>query len=240
MGVICSLSISIVLDDKLWGLIACHGFIRQYFSLETRMLLSLLSNQLSNQMKLSQIAEEKSWTQQGRTMINQFLTSHDLNQLSLSNINLSNSMLNLIDNDCIVIIDDGKINSSDMLITTDKLIKLLPLLTNSNEFIFSSNKLLDENINIHGEKKYCGALVVCISSEPARYIIWLKESFKYSIAWAGKPNDPLQVDKNDPNKLLPRVSFDTWLEEVHDQSKPWTKKDIFLASQIRLLLSTRF
>lgn len=108
MGIVCSLSISIVEDNKLWGLITCHSFKKHYFSQETRLLLTLLSNQLSNQIKLSQIAEEKLWTQQSRV------------------------------------------------------------------------------------------------------------------------------------KLLPRVSFDTWLEEVHEQSKPWAKKDIFLATQIRLLLATRF
>lgn len=57
------------------------------------------------------------------------------------------------------------------------------------------------------------------------------------IAWAGNPNKPVEQD-GDGQKLSPRSSFDKWVEVRNGHSRAWDEDARFVGQQLRELIST--
>ena len=70
------------------------------------------------------------------------------------------------------------------------------------------------------------------------FVMWFRSPIMQSIAWAGDPNKPAQVDVVDgQQRLTPRVSFEIWKEEVQDRSKVWLACEVEAASALRQVIA---
>ena len=72
-----------------------------------------------------------------------------------------------------------------------------------------------------------------ISRELNECILWFKPELKKTVAWAGNPDKPAQIDPGGYNKLSPRNSFDKWIQEVEGTSAPWSKAETLSALKVR-------
>lgn len=82
--------------------------------------------------------------------------------------------------------------------------------------------------------KLGGALV--IGHKNNRGLVLLREQIAQSISWAGNPEKTIE-NTNGTARLTPRASFSAYLEQIQGRSMAWSDSDLHLAEQLWPLLS---
>jgi light-regulated signal transduction histidine kinase (bacteriophytochrome) len=55
---------------------------------------------------------------------------------------------------------------------------------------------------------------------PTGWLLWFRAEWRHTVAWAGEPTKSASVSA-ETGRVVPRKSFETWLQHVHGQSRPW-------------------
>jgi chemotaxis family two-component system sensor kinase Cph1 len=76
-----------------------------------------------------------------------------------------------------------------------------------------------------------GALYVGLDESAADYLLFSRRELVETVIWAGNPNTAVTADEHD--KLHPRASFEAWHETVCGRSRPWTETELGTASTLR-------
>ncbi len=77
-----------------------------------------------------------------------------------------------------------------------------------------------------------GLLAMPISRIHQHYLLWFRPEVVHTIDWAGRPPDK----GGNPSQLSPRTSFASWRETIHGSSAPWHGGEIELALEFRTAL----
>ena len=59
---------------------------------------------------------------------------------------------------------------------------------------------------------------------PTGWLLWFRTEWRHTVAWAGEPTKSASVCA-ETGRIIPRKSFETWLQHVHGQSRPWDSGD---------------
>ncbi len=236
MGVKASLSISIVINGELWGLIACHHTAAKWIGLELRATLDMLGLLFSLQIDAYQRSEIASALEKKR----------DLMQLTLASIDPEGSLheelkkripalKEMIKCDGIGFWIDREWDSDNVELSVDQISQLVVELDNSNfTDVFSTRSIVDIcPAFAEGTRAPAGMLVMPISHSPKDYILFFRSESASHVRWAGKPDESKTRDET-TGRLTPRESFEEWkqLERLH--SEAWSDVDIAIARQFRV------
>jgi light-regulated signal transduction histidine kinase (bacteriophytochrome) len=77
-----------------------------------------------------------------------------------------------------------------------------------------------------------GLLAVAVSKLYPSYVLWFRPEVIQTIQWGGDPAKPVETN-GDRVKLHPRRSFATWRETVRDKSLPWRPSEVEGAGELR-------
>ncbi|MBC7939705.1 MAG: GAF domain-containing protein [Chitinophagaceae bacterium] len=82
-----------------------------------------------------------------------------------------------------------------------------------------------------------GYMAVRLDAFAASGIVWLRPEIQREVSWGGDPDKPVQValDAEGQPMLSPRTSFARWLTVVKGRCRPWTDVDIQAARSIMAL-----
>jgi len=81
-----------------------------------------------------------------------------------------------------------------------------------------------------------GVLAVPVSKSCTNIIVWFRPQTIQTINWGGNPNaKPVVAGPNGP-RLTPRASFELWKETVRGRSVPWRSVEIEAALKLRWLV----
>lgn len=238
MGVGASMSISIIIDGQLWGLIACHHYGPRTLSMAQRVaaemfgeFFSLHLNALHNRRLLEAVTA-------ARRALDDFLTlavgADDINQLLREHID---DFGGLVPSDGLAMWIDGKLTRSGSTPPHEA----IPILarfaeTVSEGRVWATNKLANV---FPGAEEYAdaasGVLVVPLSQRPRDFLFYFRKEMVQTLDWAGNPD---KVYETGPmgDRLTPRKSFAIWKETVHQQSAPWTEQEREFAEAARTAL----
>lgn len=233
MGITSSFSISILVRNKLWGMILCHhetGPLR--LDIHQRRSASFIGNILSQKIssitesyKLKNLRERLSGM---RGIISGFVSSEDLHHTLQAN---QTTLINNFKAHDYALFYDDKVSCSDSTINKEWVMVLREQLAQQNSNVVSSSSLSTDFSELKIEAKYpAGALALRLSKELNEYLILLRKEQVQTVDWAGKPQNP--SDK----KLSPRNSFEKWTEEVKGQSKIWEEDEVIFAEELRMQL----
>nr|WP_228024715.1 ATP-binding protein [cf. Phormidesmis sp. LEGE 11477] len=78
-----------------------------------------------------------------------------------------------------------------------------------------------------------GLMALSISKVQRLYILWFRPEVVQTVIWAGKPDKPTEIDQLGEVYLSPRQSFDRWQQTVKGQSLPWKACEIEAALELR-------
>lgn len=233
MGVGASMSISIVVNGRLWGLIACHHMSAKQVPYSIRMACDVLCQILGstvNQLETKVAAEQK------------VLTSAERSQLSLKLINADDFVQELLGSaeplkriipcDGLFISFNGRVNtvgvSHELTAELANWLETLP----DDYFEFSSIQNAPGFFKTAGNG-LTGALGFCIDRSHRSWIIYLRMEKVHTINWSGIPEKEYKVGPMGP-RLTPRGSFDEWKETVKGQCEVWTPTELFTAKDLQL------
>ncbi len=79
-----------------------------------------------------------------------------------------------------------------------------------------------------------GALYIALAA-PGEFILMIRKEVQRSITWAGRPQEKAGV-LPDRLRIHPRKSFETWREEVNNRSLPWGEEALNAVRLLRRLI----
>ena len=230
MGVGASMSISLLVDGKLWGLIACHHRSARCVPAEARLLCRHVGTSLSAFILTFSHNENSSRNAVCAAALETLLKSlraTDDPELTLRSS--AKQMVKLVDCGGFALLANGELVAGAGQLPTDTGLRdLAPLL---EERLVGRESYATESL---GETLPCSPSVIALASgvlavklEASRPLLalWLRPEQVEEIIWAGDPREKDEV--TEPSKALtPRRSFAKWRERVRGRSRPWSLHEI--------------
>ncbi|MEL6487606.1 MAG: HWE histidine kinase domain-containing protein, partial [Pseudomonadota bacterium] len=237
MGVRATLTISILRQGKLWGLISCHHTEPKRPSFSLRTVAETLGQMLSLILDRTLIEQSERLRGAGLDLRNQLMVHlADGIGLNRSLAILTRTLDDLIAHDGLTVYLDGAFTRHGAAPDQDELAAIAPSLkaaqidkafavTNIADHIPAASAFAD---------KAAGALFVPISRGPLDYLILWRKPLTKRVRWAGDPSKAKITDPED--RLQPRKSFAAWEETVKGQCEAWSEDDLYIADGLRVTL----
>jgi light-regulated signal transduction histidine kinase (bacteriophytochrome) len=226
MGVAASMSLSIIVNQKLWGLIACHHRESRLVPQMTRSICEVFAQMISLQLGEKLAAEEQGERLRMRSihaeLVEAMVRDSDLGTaLIRSRPNLAD----YIHADGVAVWWDGKAARLGKTPTDQQLRDLVEWLNTAvPEGVYVTDCL---GAQFGAAKDYAdvasGLIALSVSRTPRDYVLWFKPEVIATVTWAGNPSEPLEINRDGKN-LSPRRSFAAWKETVRGRSEPWSPR----------------
>jgi chemotaxis family two-component system sensor kinase Cph1 len=238
MGVGATLTISLLNNNKLWGLIACHHYSSKLLPHHTRLSALLQGHFLTSQIVVREVAEEFEISQATDKSLLESLTLLHENEDFIESFSGSPSLLKLANASGFAIYYKGKLFKSGYVPATEELV---PLLKTLSERYQDSGLYTEQLIDILPDQEHLsrfasGIIYHSIAGATPDGIIWLRPERRETINWAGNPYKAVVHNEDGGIRLSPRKSFELWLEEVKNKSDKWRKSEINASSSFAYAL----
>jgi chemotaxis family two-component system sensor kinase Cph1 len=226
MNVGASMSISLVYDGKLWGLIACHHCSPRYVPYDVRTACELLAQIMSLHLGVSErrkITFDDAVT--ARVRQSMLVNLERIQDTATALIDSSPDMLDFIDADGAAVVVDNQITRLGQT-PGDEEIRLLSawLDQNRTEEVFATDNL--ERVfgsSLLGSVA-SGLLAMFVTTTRTHQLLWFRTEKVRTVHWAGDPAKSL-IKGDGFARLSPRGSFALWKQIVKGHSRPWTPSE---------------
>lgn len=228
MEVRSTISFSIVVKGRLWGLITCHNYLPAFIEAWKRQVVFLMTQSLASGITSNQKAADlkmfKQLTHQRISLVGAIerhgnlaegLAVEDLNQLLKDEAGGVAISLN------------HKIYTYGSTPSDDSIKALIDWLVYANNKQVFSTRCLWKVFPEAKEYKdvACGLFALEISRYNHEYLLFFKPEIPRIRIWAGKP----EKSKMEGDYIHPRKSFEKWEETVRGKSNKWSKNEMDVA-----------
>lgn len=235
MGVGASLTISLIKEGKLWGLIACHHQTPKYVSYELRKACEFLGRVIFSEISAREETEDYDYRMQ-LNHIQSVLVEYMSQEENFVNglVKYQPNLLDLTNAQGAAILFGGQYTLIGETPKEEDLNYLVQWLRNNvNEEVFYTDSL---PILYPDAEKYknvaSGLLAIPISKR--NYVLWFRQEVIQTVNWGGDPNNAFELSHTEGNlRLRPRKSFELWKETVRLTSLPWQSVEIKAALELR-------
>jgi light-regulated signal transduction histidine kinase (bacteriophytochrome) len=233
MGVKATLTISVVVDGELWGLIACHHYTAKYLPLKIRSACALFGQLIA--LRVSGYNEAEKYKAQANTAkLFDAMFELSLNQ-NLETIKIvelcSNKLLEMFSSRGMVALLDDEVFCQGDVPPIPHVRRIAQLLDVSRKHsVFTDNMI--EMFPDDTPPGFGGLLGIRVSLLRNDWIFCFRSEQTMLVNWAGDPKKSVEVSA-DGQRLHPRNSFAVWSEEVKGKSFPWNGRDMFAAETLR-------
>ncbi|SMC99480.1 phytochrome sensor signal transduction histidine kinase [Rhizobium sp. RU36D] len=233
MGTLASMSISILVDGKLWGLVSCHsrephwvpGAIRDACdfvvqSLAMRISAHMASEDAARRMHLAQyhralltsMSSTGSWTEG--------LAREEAALLALT---AAAGAAIVVNDECLIL---GRAPDGEAIRAVARWLSE----QGSDLDFFSSQSLAQDMPGGDALAPLaCGLLACRVSEFHNSWLLWFRPEVVETVTWGGDPHKAVQ----ETGRIHPRKSFEAWKQLVHNQSLPWQQAEIAAARDLR-------
>ncbi|MDM1139726.1 ATP-binding protein [Empedobacter sp. R132-2] len=235
-----SFSISIVINEKLWGIVACQNSEPKFIPNQVRLQTELLTRQARltyvNFKATERLKFQNYFNETAIKLKENLLTEENLQQSMNNNLK---EVLNLTKANGIALV-----NFDDVFVegeTPDKheilRIKEWAFKRNSARLFTSNTFYLDYGQELNLSPNSAGVMFCFLNQTYEHFIIWFKKEQVQTLNWAGEPNKIKHVDEI--LSFSPRTSFKIWQENIKNKSFIWLDKEKYVAKEvIKLIIET--
>ena len=239
MDVRASLSISLVQNNRLWGLIACHHFSPKYVPLRSREMDEFIGRMVS--LKLGNMENaERGKLQDKIRMLLQRLTESIRQTSNLDAVVQScrDDFLGLVRANGAVISVAGVRHKIGQTLSGDTLERLLDTLKTLPPVSIYCTDYLANLIPLDEAQREIasGLMIAPLGPEMGDFVMWFRPGILRTLRWAGRPGKQGFRDAAGRAHVSPRQSFDTWMETYRDKSMAWSQVEIDAAGSLSLAL----
>ncbi len=239
MGVAASMSISILKDGELWGLIACHHDTPRFVGYDVRTACEFVGQVVSLQFTAKKEAADTAYQMRLKDVQTQ-LVALMANETSYQEglIRHHPNLLDFIEAEGAVVCMDGKFLTLGKVPEEAFLTLFMAWLASQPEQeVFASNALAELFPPAEYVRQVAsGVLALAISPMQQRYLLWFRPEMVHTVDWAGDPTKPVEVHQDGSQRLTPRNSFAVWQETVRGKSLPWKSVEIEAVQELRRAL----
>ncbi|ASR09480.1 two-component system sensor histidine kinase/response regulator [Rhizobium leguminosarum bv. viciae] len=237
MGVGASLSISIVVDGKLWGLFACHHYGPRLPSAQSRSTAELFGQMFASRLESRERRLALDYETKARRIADRLLTSVADNASLLDDPAwLIEALADAIPADGIGVWINGRLALAGIGPNERSFAALVRHLNRSAAGrIYAADRLAEAYPDLEVDDAVAGMLAIPISRSPRDYVVLFRQELVRTVRWGGDPHKPVEYGPNGP-RLTPRKSFEAWSELVRGRSLPFTEAECRVAETIRVTL----
>lgn len=225
MGVGATLTISLIYQKRLWGLIACHHYSPKNLTPEKRLAAQLQGHFITSQINVRQSNEEYEIARKANEALQQLnAIAFEPDQSSFATIVQREELLKLCNASGVSILFDDKIYKNGHTPSDEDIVKLSEWLSSyTAETSFHTNKLKDVYPDFDDTCFEVSGINYFALAGSYNSIIWYRPETVSEVNWAGDPNKAIVKDAGG---LSPRNSFALWKEIVKCQSKEWLQPEL--------------
>lgn len=234
MGVDGSMSASIVVDGRLWGMLVGHHRKPHCVPQSILRAISVLVEAVGPKLAALQFASSESHRMRAeerfRNLIDQIVMSSDP---IISVISGNLTLMDLIESQGAAVVDDaGDMRCIGLTPKSDEIHRILSWVrTVTDETLWSTECLSGTFPEAEKYKGICSGIVVgFIGNARSTTLIWFRSEFAQTITWAG---DPLTVKKTTLKGFVPRTSFEKWIVQKRGYSLPWKPWELDICRYVR-------
>jgi len=234
MGVRASMSVSIVIGGRLWGMLACHHMAPRRVHYPIRMAVDVMAQVISSSVQ-SLIAGERegaiaraAWL---RTEIVRALAAGgEVGEVVLQEAPALRENLGC---DALFVTLDGVPRASDHVrpAWAAALAKWLAGRDESLVHVHDGALLPPPQPGQPEDERWCGVIALRFDAPRQGWIVGLRREVIQTIRWGGKPDKVIAHGPLGP-RLTPRGSFAEWRETVRGRAEPWNEVQLEIASQL--------
>ncbi|TGE09500.1 ATP-binding protein [Hymenobacter fodinae] len=240
MGVAATMTISIIQDGVLWGMITCHHLTPRLVSYELRELCLFIGKTFSALLRSKQQNDDYAYQLHIRETQARLFDLVGRQENFMEGLYLHRpTVQEVIACGGAAICFEGQIITLGVTPNEAQIQDLLAWLEQNapQEDVFYTDSYARHNpagVAIRGAAS--GLLAISLSQKPGDYIIWFRPEQIQTVTWAGK-TQKAEVMQDGQVFLSPRQSFEAWSQTVDNTSAPWRPMEIEAAQEIRLHLS---
>jgi light-regulated signal transduction histidine kinase (bacteriophytochrome)/CheY-like chemotaxis protein len=238
MDVGASMSVSILLNGKLWGLIACHHTTRWSLNFEGRNTVELFGQVFSLLVESRERDLDLNYETRARDIHTQLMSAVAAQSSTLDDVDgLIAVMVRLIPCDGVGVWLGERATLEGATPTREEFLRLVRFLNlTAAGRIFSTQEISQfPEFSADATGRVAGILSIPISRTPRDFIVFFRQELARSVVWAGDPNKPVG-GWSDGGRLMPRKSFEAWHEIVRGRAPPWTEPELRIAESLRVTL----
>ncbi|MCU0548800.1 MAG: ATP-binding protein [Leptolyngbya sp. Prado105] len=234
MGVRASMSISLIKNKQLWGLIACHHNSPKYLTYELRTACEFLGQVMSIELNTKEENEDLDYKMKLKSIQSNFVEVIPQHSTLIDGlIHEPTQLLELVNAQGAAICWDDQIHTLGQTPTIEQISDLLTWLESKLEGNVFSTSALSQLYPALNSEVAAGLLALAISRVNRNYILWFRPEVVKTVNWGGNPNKPVEVSANGETRLSPRKSFALWQETVRGQSLAWKMCEIEAVLELR-------
>ncbi|MET0311566.1 MAG: ATP-binding protein [Burkholderiaceae bacterium] len=233
MRTMASMSVSIVVGGKLWGLISCHDHQPKRLYYPTRVACEHLGRLLSLQVEAKEDNAEVAKRLELRRLTLEIVSHLADSDATLQRlVDEPRPLLALARASGAAVVLDGVCWTVGETPSSDCVLQLADWVAGKETPVFHTDSLaaafpgLDQQVA-------AGVLAISISQVHRHLILWFRPEIVRTIQWAGQPGKEAQ---GTDGRVHPRRSFTSWREQVQERSAPWSPEEEGAAFELRQAL----
>jgi light-regulated signal transduction histidine kinase (bacteriophytochrome) len=225
MGTGSSMSVSILVDGSLWGLISCHSAAPRRVNAQARTACDFLGQVLALQIgareRVDQAGERVRLKRIETELVAGLSSADDFRNGLADN---PEAWMNLVEARGAAVLSEGEVRVVGYAPSTLHLRGLADWLQREGV----TDTFVTDCLSAHWSEAESfadvasGLIAVSISTRQPSYLLWFRPEVVRTVAWGGDPTKPVAMDE----RLSPRKSFETWKEQVRGRSLPWTEAQV--------------
>lgn len=228
LNVAASMSISIIVDGRLWGLVSCHHTSARFVPYELRETCRLLGRILSQMIKALQDAARSAQSERLAAARERLLRNlANVDSVENGVAEYLKDMQQLVQADGAALIRHGKLSQTGSTPSEDQTRELVQwLLDNTRSPIFATSSLSNDHEPAKAYSIQASGLLAAVIAHSGPFVLlWFRAEHVETINWAGNPHKPIEPG-SEPGQLTPRKSFEDWKETVRNKANPWSESEI--------------
>lgn len=233
MGVQASMSVSIVVRGRLWGLIACHHRQPLLVPHSVRMACDVMAQVIATSVEAAETRRAEGRSRQcaqlNSAIVQDYVSSDDLAATLGAH---APDMARLLECDGFAIVSrQGREVQAGATLPAGLPQQALASLADASTDIVCRNGVADWPAGMAPASPWVGLLAIrCDAVENLWALFWRLEQIE-TVRWGGKPEKLVRIGPLGP-RLTPRGSFEEWKETVSGCAVPWTAADIDCAQEL--------
>lgn len=232
VGVSATMTLTVTVENTLWGIISFHSMVPKVPPPGLRQLLISVGRAFNTKL---QVLLQKS-------RLKLVTRVDDLKEQLIDDMDddagfetFAASVLSLLDGTGLVLMQDGlerhlgRIPDAPLI---DELVEVAHTSTKVRSFESLSETFPNHQNALNG----CAGAILFAPVQDRIFIVFREEQAQ-EISWAGNPEKTIE-DHDGRRRLSPRGSFSLYLDTARGRSKPWSEQDLYFSSRIWSLVNS--
>jgi light-regulated signal transduction histidine kinase (bacteriophytochrome) len=236
MGAHASMSISLMKEGQLWGLISCTDVSGpRHVPYELRTACAFLGEVMSSLLTVKEGNEDYEQRIRARS-IHATLLERMTREVDFVSglVDQEAQLLELVHAKGAAIHFHGRTTVLGTAPTDEQLTGLLEWLgTRTDADVFATDRLASEYPAAADFQDVASGLIAASMSRGRNnYVLWFRPEVVQTVDWGGNPTKPVEQEDGQL-RLHPRKSFELWKETVRGRSLPWKGYEVQAAAELR-------